>query len=192
MGAGSEVVGRTVAGPAAADAVAPGRLALGDAEFAAFHATTARPLWNYLRAASGSAALADDLVQESFLRLLRAKELPSGDEDRRRYVFRIGSNLLHDHRRATRRFLDAPDAGERTEARGASSPPAPREDLDRCLARLAPRERQLLWLAHVEEASHAEIAALTGVAAKSVRVLLFRARRKLAALLEPGTGRRSR
>ena len=191
MGAGSEVVSRTVAGAAAAAAAVPGRLALGDAEFAAFHAATARPLWNYLRAASGSAALADDLVQESFLRLLRAKELPSGAEDLRRYIFRIGSNLLHDHRRATRRFVDAPGANALNDARCATSPPAPRGDLDRCLARLAPRERQLLWLAHVEEASHAEIAALTGVAAKSVRVLLFRARRRLAALLEPGTGRRS-
>ncbi|MCL4837806.1 MAG: hypothetical protein KJ058_07570, partial [Thermoanaerobaculia bacterium] len=35
---------------------------------------------------------------------------------------------------------------------------------------------------------HAEIAAATGVAAGSVRVLLFRARQKLAALLAPAAG----
>ena len=169
------------------DASAPARLALDDAAFAAFHARTARPLWGYLRAASGSAALADDLLQESFLRLLRAEGLPAGDEDRRRYLFRIATNLLHDHRRAARRFVDppagwlAPDAA--APAPGPHATP-PGRDVLGVLRQLAPRERQLLWLAHVEEASHAEIAAATGLAAPSVRVLLFRARRRLAGLLD--------
>ncbi len=182
-------------GAPARDASAPGRLALDDAAFAAFHAQTARPLWGYLRAASGSAALADDLLQESFLRLLRADGLPAGDEDRRRYLFRIATNLLHDHRRATRRFVDPPAGWVPPEA---AAPGAPRhatrsgDGLLRHLMQLAPRERQLLWLAHVEEASHAEIAAATGLAAPSVRVLLFRARRKLAALLDPAARRSAR
>ena len=198
MDARADAVSGALAGAAAADAAAReastlDRLALDASAFAAFHAATARPLWNYLRAASGSAALADDLVQESFLRLLRAEQLPPGDEERRRYLFRIGSNLLHDHHRAARRFVDPPAGWREPEA----PPAAPREaplsrDLLRSLEQLAPRERRLLWLAHVEEASHAEIAAATGLAAPSVRVLLFRARRKLAALLDPADRRRAR
>jgi RNA polymerase sigma-70 factor (ECF subfamily) len=176
-------------------ASAPGRLALDEAAFAAFHAQTARPLWGYLRAASGSAALADDLLQESFLRLLRAEGLPASEEDRRRYLFRTATNLLHDHRRATRRFVDPPAGWVAPEA--PAPPPAPHDsppgrDVLGVLKQLAPRERQLLWLAHVEEASHAEIAAATGLAARSVRVLLFRARRKLAALLDPAARRSPR
>jgi RNA polymerase sigma-70 factor (ECF subfamily) len=45
------------------------------------------------------------------------------------------------------------------------------------------RERQLLWLAYVEGSNHKEIAQLTGLRHKSVRLLLFRARRRLADLI---------
>ncbi len=51
------------------------------------------------------------------------------------------------------------------------------------LARMKPRERQLLWLAHAEGYTHREIAEITGLAAASIRLLLFRARRKIASLL---------
>jgi RNA polymerase sigma-70 factor (ECF subfamily) len=48
---------------------------------------------------------------------------------------------------------------------------------------MRPRDRQLLWLAHAEGYSHREIAEVTGLAAGSVRLLLFRARRKMARVL---------
>jgi RNA polymerase sigma-70 factor, ECF subfamily len=48
---------------------------------------------------------------------------------------------------------------------------------------LKSRERQLLWLAYVEGSSHKEIADSTGLKAGSIRLLLFRARRKLAGLI---------
>jgi RNA polymerase sigma-70 factor (ECF subfamily) len=46
------------------------------------------------------------------------------------------------------------------------------------LRALSERERKLLWLAHVEEWKHDEIAAVLGLAAASIRVLLHRARRR--------------
>jgi RNA polymerase sigma-70 factor (ECF subfamily) len=55
--------------------------------------------------------------------------------------------------------------------------------MEKVFHQLKPQERMLLWLAHVEESSHEEIALAAGVREKSVRVLLFRARRKLGALL---------
>ena len=58
-----------------------------------------------------------------------------------------------------------------------------RRDVAAALGRLKPRERQVLWLAYVEGSSHKEIAEIAGVRAPSVRLLLFRARRKLADLL---------
>jgi RNA polymerase sigma-70 factor (ECF subfamily) len=48
---------------------------------------------------------------------------------------------------------------------------------------LRPRDRQLLWLAYAEGYSHREIAEVTGLASASIRLLLFRARRKIARLL---------
>jgi RNA polymerase sigma-70 factor, ECF subfamily len=49
---------------------------------------------------------------------------------------------------------------------------------------LKPRERALLWLAYVEGESHDEIAASLGVGRRGVRLLLFRARRRLRDLLQ--------
>ncbi|MCZ7652154.1 MAG: RNA polymerase sigma factor [Thermoanaerobaculia bacterium] len=177
------------AAAALTDAVPAGdELALGEEAFRALHAATARPLWAYLAAAGGDPALADDLLQESYLRLLRAARLPADADGRRRYLYRIATNLLHDHRRAARRRPGPLPAELPAPAATAAPDRVAGADLARLLRRLRPRERQLLWLAHVEGASHAEIAAATGVAAGSVRVLLFRARQKLAALLAPAAG----
>ena len=51
-------------------------------------------------------------------------------------------------------------------------------------AQLTKRERALLWLAYVEGNSHAEIAVTLGLRRQSVKVLLFRAKRRLRDLLE--------
>jgi len=48
---------------------------------------------------------------------------------------------------------------------------------------MRPRYRQLLWLAYAEGYSHREIAEITGLASASIRLLLFRARHKIARLL---------
>jgi RNA polymerase sigma-70 factor (ECF subfamily) len=62
-----------------------------------------------------------------------------------------------------------------------------RHDLRRALQRLSSRERELLWLAYAEGSSHREIADALGLRAGGIRVLLFRARRRLAGLLRGST-----
>lgn len=175
-----------VAAPARAGALAPeDRAAAGDrsataeAEFRLFHQRTARPLWAYLVATCRDRALADDVLQESYLRLLQAPGAPSDEEGRRRYLFRIATNLLHDAHRSASRLVPLAEQS----AEPATPASAATGDVERALAELPARERRLLWLAHVEGYSHQEIAETTGVRAGSVRVLLFRARQKLAARL---------
>jgi len=58
--------------------------------------------------------------------------------------------------------------------------------LEPAMAMMRPRDRQLLWLAYAEGYSHHEIAEVTGLASASIRLLLFRARRKMARLLRQG------
>ena len=160
-----------------------------DEAFHSFYAATARPLWAYLRAASGDRAVADDLLQESYLRMLTADFRDEGESGRRAYLYRIAGNLLKDHWRRERRrptpapLVDEEGGAEPAVATGSSTAGDAQLDVQRALARLAPRDRQLLWLAHVEGASHREVAVALGLAAASVRVLLFRARRRLAAQL---------
>jgi len=68
-----------------------------DETFAAFYERTARPLWAYLARVTGNASQADDLLQESYLRLLSATFIAEGETACRRYLFRIATNLLRDH-----------------------------------------------------------------------------------------------
>src|SRR5438105_1141441 len=183
---------------AASDAPATARR-MDAAAFQAFYAKTAPGLRGYLRRASGNEALADDILQESFLRFLRA-ELPAlvlaaraleGKEDAqmKAYLYKIAGSLLVDHWRHVKRerrwslrnFL------------GGEPVTNPRGDSDalRFFRQLKPREQLLLWLAYVEGFEHREIAAAVGLGEKSVRVMLFRARKKLAHTLErAGLGRK--
>jgi RNA polymerase sigma-70 factor (ECF subfamily) len=54
------------------------------------------------------------------------------------------------------------------------------------LLQLRPRERQLLWLAHAEGYTHKEIAEIMGLNSPSIRLMLFRARHRMAELLQDG------
>ena len=56
----------------------------------------------------------------------------------------------------------------------------------RALATLAPRDRDMLWLAYADGASHAEIASHLGVARPSIKAMLARARGRLAERLGAG------
>jgi RNA polymerase sigma-70 factor (ECF subfamily) len=148
--------------------------------FSAFYAKTARPLWVYLYRVTRNAADADDVLQEAFCRLLGAGREIGGEEECRRYVYRIASNLLVDRWRRQQRE-QASELDEMT--RGGTTRSVDNDDTLRMLARLTPRERALLWLAHVEGYSHEELARALGLARGSVRVLLFRARKRLRDML---------
>ncbi|HEY2904525.1 MAG TPA: RNA polymerase sigma factor [Vicinamibacterales bacterium] len=158
--------------------------------FRRFYDRTARSLWAYLWRTTGDARLADDLLQEVYYRFLRSAAPPTDENHRRNYLFRIATNLVRDARR--RRAFDALEdraavdatlvpSGEDLAARSAQ-----RIDIGRAMARLTVRERGLLWLAYANGCSHQEIATALGLKASSIKMLLFRARRRLAMLLGGG------
>jgi RNA polymerase sigma-70 factor, ECF subfamily len=151
--------------------------------FAGFYSRSAGGLWAYLARASGDPALADDLMQESYVRFLCAAPKADGEVACRKYLFRIATNLLRDHwrRPGTTSIEELPE--EFFTARDEAGRSDSRAMLDPAMAQMKPRERQLLWLAHAEDYSHREIAEITGLGAASIRLLLFRARRKMARLL---------
>jgi RNA polymerase sigma-70 factor (ECF subfamily) len=121
-------------------------------------------------------------MQESFVRFLCAARPDDGEVAARRYLFRIATNLLRDHWRRPRQ-ASIEQIPEEFFAVSTSAQSDSRVLLGPALAQLRLRDRQLLWLAYAEGYSHREIAEVTGLASASIRLLLFRARRKIAALL---------
>jgi RNA polymerase sigma-70 factor (ECF subfamily) len=159
-------------------------LAMDEDAFRAFYERTAPSLWGYLARISGDRQVADDLLQESYYRLLKARTAFESEMHRRNYLYRVATNLVHDSRRgALTRLFDRTLAVADVPADESSSPEC-RADVQRALGRLKPRERALLWLAYAQGSSHSEIAGILGVKTGSIKLLLFRARRKMAALLQ--------
>lgn len=154
--------------------------ALDQAAFERLHGRTSQALWGYLRRLTGDPATADDVHQESYLRYL-ARPCPIDDERRQSsYLFRIATNLVHDRWRREKR--------RRGWLRQWLSPQQTAEtslsiDFENVFQRLPHRQRALLWLAYVEGYPHQEIAEILELKAGSIKVLLFRARRRLTELL---------
>lgn len=163
-------------------------LQMDEEAFRAFYDRTARALWSYLSRMTGDRHLADDLLQEAYYRFLRAPRAPADDAHRRNYLFRIATNLLKDHRRGRRgRQVALPDEngpGALAASGDLAAQAEARTDLTRAMSSLRPRDRSMLWLAYAQGASHREIAVVLGLKPASIKLLLFRARRRLARLLQ--------
>lgn len=173
----------------AADAAPDVVFEMDEDAFGALYDRTAKALWVYLSRTTGSRDLADDLLQETYYRFLRARAAYDSDSHRRNALFRIATNLARDrHRRGRTAALvplpdgcgDGPELRSRVDVAGDAQR---RTDLTRALARLTAREREMLWLAYAQGSTHRDIAGTLGVKAESVRLLLFRARHKLARFL---------
>ena len=161
-------------------------LAMDEDAFRAFYDRTAGALWGYLSRISGDRQVADDLLQESYYRLLKCAVAFESEAHRRNYLYRIATNLVRDsHRAAKPLFAEGVEMAEVAGPETHASPEA-RQDVRRALGRLKPRERALLWLAYAQGSSHKEIADTLGLKTPSIKLLLFRARRRLAALLGEG------
>lgn len=172
-------------------AVAAHAPAMDEESFRLFHDRTARPLRAYLGAALRNDSLADDLLQESYLRFLAAGLPAEMTEDHRKnYLFRIATNLMRDHYRKAQAMPLGESVGrEKLAGPGRMDDDvARRQDVHRIMEELKPRERELLWLAYVEQFSHREIAGMIGAKAESIRPMLARAREAMAGLLRNRMG----
>lgn len=144
-------------------------------------------LFRYLQRMTGDTDAADDIAQESFVRLL-GRDLP--EDEARLWLFTVATNLFRDRARTHKRR-------ERLMAVRPWTPtPLPRPDeatetadnvarVRETLSRLAPRDRQML-LMREEGFRYDEIATVAGVAPGSVGTLLARAARRFVAAWDHG------
>ena len=140
---------------------------------------------------------AEDVVQETFLRVLRHKTKLDGIQDMRVWLVRIAWNLALDRKRRQKKFSLEEEAGEIMDSLASSEPRADTALISAqghaCVLRaidLLPRkEREALLLSAVDELKTAEIAAVQGTTESSVRSALFRARQQLRKRLKTSEGR---
>lgn len=155
---------------------------------------------------------AEDLAQEVFLRVYRARKRYEPGAKFSTWLFTIAGNVARNAARSAGRRqevseADAPSATSDTQAQGleglakARSGLMPARQLDEAeraeivrlaVQQLGERQRMALLLCKFEGLSYAEIADAMGLSIKAVKSLLSRARVNLREILEPyiseGTG----
>ena len=133
----------------------------------------------------------EDLVQETFLRVIRYRKSWRGEGTFAGWLFRLAENLARD--RASRAAAREPEAAERPDAREAAAPASAAPDasaataesaarLRAALARLPSAERELLELKWFEGLDAAAIGARLRCSMGAVRVRLHRAHARLREL----------
>jgi RNA polymerase sigma-70 factor (ECF subfamily) len=128
----------------------------------------------------------EDLAQDVFLKIFARIDQVRPDENFPGWLARVTVNTCYDELRKTRRRKAAMETyGPEIAAEQTVAPTEP-ETLGKArlaLQRLDPKLRIPLVLKEVEELSVEEIARTMGLTQTNVKVRLFRARKKLAALL---------
>jgi RNA polymerase sigma-70 factor (ECF subfamily) len=151
-----------------------------ESAFEAFYERTKQSLRLYVVKMMRDDALADDIFQDAYMRFLQSSVEHKDELQMKSYLYRIATNLMHDHWRKTKREQTwIGSEAELKQAGGKGNTIELRLDLNEAFHRLSYQQRSLLWLAYAEDYEHKEIAKMLRLRDKSVRVLLFRAKQKL-------------
>ena len=168
-------------------------LSFADGDAAAFDKLFERwkgPLLRYLDRIVHDPASAEELVQETFLRVHRARDRYLAEAKFSTWLYRIATNLAFNELRrpaSRKRHMSTEELQESAEL--PTRQPGPEEIVHARLlgealsaefSELPERQRVALWLCAVEGLSYLEIADVLETTSKSIKALIHRARAKLA------------
>jgi RNA polymerase sigma-70 factor (ECF subfamily) len=147
---------------------------------------------------SGDPAIAQDIAQDTFLKLFSTIESFRGDSNFESWLYRIVVNSCFDQKRKTRRFaplldevlaaLRTPDVSVLDEVLRSEMSTSVRSVVDS----LAPDQRMVIVLRYTQGLSYDEIAAILGCAAGTVASRLNRAHKVLERRLSRIAGMKAR
>jgi RNA polymerase sigma-70 factor (ECF subfamily) len=149
--------------------------------FRIFYGKHSAGLLNFIRkACGGDDQEARDIFQETFVRLFRSSPHGLNEFQFKSYIYKTAFRLVIDSKRKKREER----MDDQMEFQAAEIEDTDLNiDLDAAFRKLDKRSRSLLWLAHVEGYSHSEISEMTGIGVKSLKVVLFRTRKKFEKIL---------
>jgi RNA polymerase sigma-70 factor (ECF subfamily) len=138
-----------------------------------------RPLYRYILARVQDPGVASDCVQDTFLRAY--EHMLDGKSVNKQWVYRVAFNRAVDEFRRWRRLT--PEAGE-LETAPFEGQSEQRTAIQEVLNRLAPLDRDALYLFAVAGFKTEEIAELIGTTGAAVRQRLYRAREEFRRLYQ--------
>jgi RNA polymerase sigma-70 factor (ECF subfamily) len=152
--------------------------------FEALFEEHAERLFAFLAYRTGSRALAEDLVSETFERVLRSrKRFDPRLGSERRWIYTIALNLLRDHARRSateERVLQTAAAGAPSQEHDAGIAAVEhRDELQRALTRLNDDEREAIALRFGADLKLRDVARVLGTGESAVEGRIYRGLRKL-------------
>lgn len=149
-----------------------------------------KPLFGFFYNLNRNQELSEDLVQNTFLRILKYRHLFRGEGDFRTWMFHIARNVSHDHYRKDK--LKAKDKVEDWEHQlihhENKSSELEQQDEHTLLAvameRLPVDKREILLLSKYQEKKYKEIGEVLGCSEGAVKVKVFRALQELKAVYQ--------
>jgi RNA polymerase sigma-70 factor (ECF subfamily) len=158
-----------------------------------------RPIYNYLLRMTQNQAEAEDLTQETFVRVHRSLPTFRGEASLSTWLYRIATNVSFDHfRRRTTRLAGTALSLEKiefVEDRGSDAPSSPEQltacsEMSACVQAfvqgLPPDHRVVLVLKELQGLKNREIAEVLDCSLATVKIRLHRARTKLREALNAG------
>ena len=147
-----------------------------------------RPAYHFAVMLTQNRAIAEELVQEAFVRVWSSPHTPNAEPDFRRWLYRAISNLARDYHRRRRletaiRFWDRPPVDPVDEVVHRAQD----RDLLRALLAIPFADRQAIYLHYFDELPFKEVAEVLGVSETAARVRVHRALKRLRGRLGPAS-----
>jgi len=157
--------------------------------FDEIYASIAPSVRRYLLSQARDSAKADDLVQETFLQIHRARHTYDASFPLMPWAMAIARHVwLMDRRTLSRRPWAPEDVAEmELPVRAEAASLADREDVRRALGQVAPARRDAVIQHHVLGFSFKEIAARAGIAETAAKLRSSRGMAQLRAILKGGS-----
>lgn len=151
-----------------------------------------KPLYNYILRLSGQHANAEDLFQETWLKVYRFRDRYQEDKAFKPWLYQIATNTCRDWGRKKGRSkevsLDTLDATHTTQHRDDPVKTTQRHELAEALKEaidgLPEKQRAVFWMARYEEMSYDEVASALEIPLGTVKSRMNHAVRQLRVTLE--------
>ncbi|MBE6733786.1 MAG: RNA polymerase sigma factor [Ruminococcaceae bacterium] len=146
----------------------------------------------YLCGITGNIYLAEDLTEDTFVKIITKKPKFAGKSTFKTWLYAIARNVALDYLRKNKGvvLVSTEDihslAGDMESLERAYIKEEEKIELHRAMDNLIPDYRQVLWLVYFEGFTAKEVADVMHKSLHSVETLLYRAKRSLKAELEKG------
>ncbi|MCB4203367.1 RNA polymerase sigma factor [Deferribacterales bacterium Es71-Z0220] len=147
-------------------------------KFQVFFDQTKKGFYHYLLSLTRDSALADDIFQETYFKILKKYK----DKLSPMLLYKIGKNLFIDEYNRNKKHINTENITLSYEQTGSDNS----MEADALLALLDDEEKKLFLMSAVDGLKYDEISAITGISVSNIKVKIFRARKKIQNTLKGG------